>query len=199
MPWRRDLDEVGPLVDAWAKAKVDPDAAVTDVSSPGNGMSSETVLFEMTVAGDHEKYAARLAPHPMSSRCFPNTTSNCRRNACSSSGRAPTCPRPRCAGSSSTRSGWERRSSSCGALRAMRHPISRRTSSWAGSRRRRRNSAPRCSVARSKCSQRSTRSIRTTRTCRSWHDRSMARRRWDNSSATNAGTTTGHAKGSRIP
>ena len=31
-------------------------------SSPGNGMSSETVLFDMTVGRDYERFAARLAP-----------------------------------------------------------------------------------------------------------------------------------------
>jgi aminoglycoside phosphotransferase (APT) family kinase protein len=61
-PWRRDLDEVGKMLDVWAKAKVSPDAQVLNASSPGNGMSSETVLFEMTVGGDYERYAARLAP-----------------------------------------------------------------------------------------------------------------------------------------
>ena len=61
-PWRRDLDEVGPAMEKWARAKLGPDAQVSSVSSPGNGMSSETVLFDMTVDGEHERYAARLAP-----------------------------------------------------------------------------------------------------------------------------------------
>src|SRR4051812_37077568 len=63
-PWRRDLSEVGPAIQAWARAKVDPNAAVSSASSPGNGMSSETVLFEMTANGAAERYAARLAPIP---------------------------------------------------------------------------------------------------------------------------------------
>jgi|SRR5665213_2773254 aminoglycoside phosphotransferase (APT) family kinase protein len=63
-PWRRDLDEVGPAMEKWARAKLGPDAQVSSVSSPGNGMSSETVLFDMTVDGEHERYAARLAPMP---------------------------------------------------------------------------------------------------------------------------------------
>src|SRR3954471_19376789 len=63
-PWRRDLSEVGPLLQAWAREKVGPDAVVTNTSNPGNGMSSETVLFEMTVSGEREQYAARLAPMP---------------------------------------------------------------------------------------------------------------------------------------
>src|SRR4051794_17663316 len=63
-PWRRDLTEVGPALEKWAKAKLGPDATVSSASSPGNGMSSETVLFEMIVGGEHERYAARLAPMP---------------------------------------------------------------------------------------------------------------------------------------
>ncbi|MFM7223973.1 MAG: phosphotransferase family protein [Actinomycetota bacterium] len=61
-PWRRDLGEVGELLAAWAQARVGPDAVVTDAASPGNGMSSETVLFVMTVGGETRRYAARLAP-----------------------------------------------------------------------------------------------------------------------------------------
>src|SRR3954465_905172 len=63
-PWRRDLTEVGAALERWARASVDPAARVSDASSPGNGMSSETVLFEMTVGGETERYAARLAPMP---------------------------------------------------------------------------------------------------------------------------------------
>jgi aminoglycoside phosphotransferase (APT) family kinase protein len=70
-PWRRDLDEVGPAVEQWAKAKLGPDAHVSAASSPGNGMSSETVLFEMTVDGETERYAARLAPMPDVYPVFP--------------------------------------------------------------------------------------------------------------------------------
>src|SRR5258708_2632178 len=70
-PWRRDLDEVGPAMEKWARAKVGPDATVSSVSSPGNGMSSETVLFEMTLGGESEQYAARLAPTRDVYRVFP--------------------------------------------------------------------------------------------------------------------------------
>ncbi len=61
-PWRRDLSEVGPAIERWAWAVVDPGAQVSEASAPGNGMSSETVLFEMTARGETERYAARLAP-----------------------------------------------------------------------------------------------------------------------------------------
>ena len=61
-PWRRELGEVGDALQAWATAQVAPDAKVSSTQSPGNGMSSETVLFEMAVDGTPERYAARLAP-----------------------------------------------------------------------------------------------------------------------------------------
>ena len=61
-PWRRDLAEVGPALERWARAVVDAGARVANAAAPGNGMSSETVLFEMTVGGETERYAARLAP-----------------------------------------------------------------------------------------------------------------------------------------
>jgi aminoglycoside phosphotransferase (APT) family kinase protein len=70
-PWRRDLDEVGPAVDQWAKATLGPDTRVSEASSPGNGMSSETVLFEMTHNGTTERCAARLAPLPDVYPVFP--------------------------------------------------------------------------------------------------------------------------------
>ena len=51
-PWRRDLDEIEPALSAWALARFAEPVAVANVASPGNGMSSETVLFEVhNVAG----------------------------------------------------------------------------------------------------------------------------------------------------
>src|SRR5712671_870187 len=70
-PWRRDLAEVGPEIQKWARAMIGPDAVVSSASAPGNGMSSETVLFEMTLDGEHERYAARLAPLPEVYPVFP--------------------------------------------------------------------------------------------------------------------------------
>ena len=70
-PWRRDLREVGPAVERWARAKVDGSAVVSAASAPGNGLSSETALFEMTVGGTTERYAARLAPMPDVYPVFP--------------------------------------------------------------------------------------------------------------------------------
>jgi len=72
-PWRRDPAELQPLLDAWAKHAVGDDASVTGVVPPeGTGMSSDTVLFEMS-GGDAlaKGYAARLAPLPSLYPVFP--------------------------------------------------------------------------------------------------------------------------------
>src|SRR5262249_4393729 len=55
----------------WARAKVDESAVVSAASAPGNGLSSETALFEMAVGGTSERYAARLAPMPDVYPVFP--------------------------------------------------------------------------------------------------------------------------------
>jgi aminoglycoside phosphotransferase (APT) family kinase protein len=71
-PWRRDLVEQGSALGPWAKEKIGPDATITDVASPGNGMSSETVLFTVQrSSGDDSQYAARLAPLPELYPVFP--------------------------------------------------------------------------------------------------------------------------------
>ncbi|HEY5012074.1 MAG TPA: phosphotransferase, partial [Acidimicrobiia bacterium] len=72
-PWRRDLAELGTALGAWAAATIGADATVIDVASPGNGMSSETVLFSVVRSGggDPEPYAARLAPLPELYPVFP--------------------------------------------------------------------------------------------------------------------------------
>lgn len=70
-PWRRDPSEVGPALQRWAAARVAPDAEVVEVGSPGNGMSSETVLFGLRRGGTLERYAARLAPMPDVYPVFP--------------------------------------------------------------------------------------------------------------------------------
>ncbi len=58
-------------MEKWARAVLGPDAHVSEAGSPGNGMSSETVLFEMTLDGETERYAARLAPMPDVYPVFP--------------------------------------------------------------------------------------------------------------------------------
>jgi aminoglycoside phosphotransferase (APT) family kinase protein len=70
-PWRRDLDEIRVAFGAWASDRVGADATVVDVASPGNGMSSETVLFAIEHDGARDEYAARLAPLPEVYPVFP--------------------------------------------------------------------------------------------------------------------------------
>jgi len=72
-PWRRDLAELGAALGAWVAVAVGADATVRDVASPGNGMSSETVLFSVGRSGsdDLDRYAARLAPLPELYPVFP--------------------------------------------------------------------------------------------------------------------------------
>jgi aminoglycoside phosphotransferase (APT) family kinase protein len=73
-PWRRDLDEIEPALSAWALARFAEPVAVANVASPGNGMSSETVLFDVhnVAEGGVEHYVARLAPLPDLYPVFPD-------------------------------------------------------------------------------------------------------------------------------
>jgi aminoglycoside phosphotransferase (APT) family kinase protein len=73
-PWRRDLDEIQPALTAWALARFAEPVAVTNVASPGNGMSSETVLFDVQnlAEGGVDHYVARLAPLPELYPVFPD-------------------------------------------------------------------------------------------------------------------------------
>ena len=72
-PWRRSLDELEPALNAWALARFAEPVAVADVASPGNGMSSETVLFDVhnVAEGGVDRYVARLAPLPDLYPVFP--------------------------------------------------------------------------------------------------------------------------------
>ncbi len=70
-PWRRDLGELGTALGTWVAETVGPDATVVDVASPGNGMSSETVLFAVRSGRELDHYAARLAPLPELYPVFP--------------------------------------------------------------------------------------------------------------------------------
>src|SRR5258708_36309084 len=72
-PWRRSLDEIEPALNAWALAGLAESVAVGNVESPGNGMSSETVLFEVhnVAEGGVDRFVARLAPLPALYPVFP--------------------------------------------------------------------------------------------------------------------------------
>ena len=68
----RDLSEVGAGGGGVGEGRRSgPTPRVSEAASPGNGMSSETVLFEMTPADTTERYAARLAPLPDVYPVFP--------------------------------------------------------------------------------------------------------------------------------
>ncbi len=73
-PWRRDLDEIQPALTAWALARFAEPVEVVNVTSPGNGMSSETVLFDVQnlAEGSIDRYVARLAPLPELYPVFPD-------------------------------------------------------------------------------------------------------------------------------
>jgi aminoglycoside phosphotransferase (APT) family kinase protein len=63
MPWRRDPAGVARALSAWVEARIEPGAAVTQVSTPENtGFSSETVLFSVVGSDGEQRLAARLAP-----------------------------------------------------------------------------------------------------------------------------------------
>ena len=71
-PWRRDPAELAGQLTRWARATIAPDVTVGEASAPGNGMSSETVLFDLhDGAGSVEHYVARLAPLPELYPVFP--------------------------------------------------------------------------------------------------------------------------------
>lgn len=71
-PWRRDPDEVTARLQRWVEHVHGTGARVVDVGAPGNGLSSETVLFGVTLPdGPTERFAARLAPLPEVYPVFP--------------------------------------------------------------------------------------------------------------------------------
>ncbi|MGO9875776.1 MAG: phosphotransferase family protein [Acidimicrobiia bacterium] len=73
-PWRRSLAELETALSAWALARIAEPVVVSNVASPGNGMSSETVLFDVynVAEGGVDRYVARLAPLPDVYPVFPN-------------------------------------------------------------------------------------------------------------------------------
>ena len=71
-PWRRDPDELASRLTEWARAVIAPDVTVCEASAPGNGMSSETVLFDLRDGNGHiEHYVARVEPLPEVYPVFP--------------------------------------------------------------------------------------------------------------------------------
>jgi aminoglycoside phosphotransferase (APT) family kinase protein len=71
-PWRRDPAELAARLTEWARTTIAPAVRVGDASAPGNGMSSETVLFDLHDAdGEITQHVARLAPLPELYPVFP--------------------------------------------------------------------------------------------------------------------------------
>jgi aminoglycoside phosphotransferase (APT) family kinase protein len=71
-PWRRDPAELASRLTQWAQANIGPRVTAANAEAPGNGMSSETVLFELRLhSRDPERYVARLAPLPELYPVFP--------------------------------------------------------------------------------------------------------------------------------
>ena len=113
-PWRRDPDELASRLTEWARAVIAPDVTVCEAIAPGNGMSSETVLFDLT----RRRRADRALRRPRSHRCpevypvFPEYDLELQSEVHEARARAHRRARARGAvGSSSTRSGSARRSS----------------------------------------------------------------------------------------
>lgn len=64
-PWRRDPAETTPALERWSAHVFGAGTRVEDVGEPGNGMSSETVLFTVVHPdGTPDRLVARLAPLP---------------------------------------------------------------------------------------------------------------------------------------
>jgi aminoglycoside phosphotransferase (APT) family kinase protein len=63
-PWRRDPAELAEQLGVWARGAIAADAEVLDVVAPENGMSSESVLFDVEHGGAVDHFVARLAPLP---------------------------------------------------------------------------------------------------------------------------------------
>lgn len=65
-PWRRDPASLADRLAAWSERQLGAGTRVVSLSTPdGNGMSSETILFDLETAdGATHRYVARLAPDP---------------------------------------------------------------------------------------------------------------------------------------
>ena len=71
-PWRREPEELGQGLGRWASEAIGPDARIEDLVAPDNGMSSESILFDVVDgSGGREHYVARLAPLPSLVPVFP--------------------------------------------------------------------------------------------------------------------------------
>ena len=68
----RDLAALTVRLTAWLAARAGADVVIGDIEVPAsNGMSSETVLFDATWAGEQHRLVARLAPEQTAVPVFP--------------------------------------------------------------------------------------------------------------------------------
>lgn len=63
-PWRRSAEEVAEGLTSWVDRVLLPGATISGLSQPGNGMSSESLLFDATADGVTHRFVARMAPLP---------------------------------------------------------------------------------------------------------------------------------------
>jgi aminoglycoside phosphotransferase (APT) family kinase protein len=63
-PWRRSPAELETRLATWAESAFGHGAVVSNTVAPDNGMSSESVLFDVTQEGATAQYVARMAPLP---------------------------------------------------------------------------------------------------------------------------------------
>ena len=71
-PWRRDPAELLERLTAWATDAFGAGSTISNVSAPGNGMSSETALFDVTIDGATQTHVARMAPEASAIPVFEN-------------------------------------------------------------------------------------------------------------------------------
>ena len=195
-PWRRDPEELAARLTEWARVKIDPAVTVGNTSAPGNGMSSETVLFEVRTARRRRRRIRRSARSPARGlpglpRVRPRTAAQvhgpgARRHRRARARGAVLRTRSELAGFAVHRDEARRRRS------APRHAAVRLR--WLGDGREPRRSRTHATQRGAACSPACTRSRRQRTTSRSSCGPSTVRTRSTNSSATSAGTTTGHAK-----
>ena len=196
-PWRRDPEELAARLTEWARVKIDPAVTVCNTSAPGNGMSSETVLFEVRNARGRRRRlrrSARAAARGLSGvpRVRPRTPAQVHGARARAT---PMCPRPRCRTPRHDPS-WLRfavhRDEARRRRSAPRRPAVRVR--WLGDGRDARGARPHAAQRGAVFSPGCTRSRPQRTTSRSSCGPSTARARSTSNSVTSAGTTTGRAK-----
>ena len=71
-PWRRTPAELTERITPWIIEKFGPDARLENVHAPDNGMSSESLLFDVVSEKESGSFVARMAPLPSLFPVFEN-------------------------------------------------------------------------------------------------------------------------------